>query len=220
MYKFFLLTLLSTVFLTALEIRQTPIEFGQKRVELTKEYIKSHYNLDVTDIKIVPKIIVIHHTAIDDFGSSLSCFKTETLSNTRADINKGGTVNVSTHFMVERDGTIHQLMPLDMMARHVIGLNYNSIGIENVGGQNSKENLTPEQLRANIELVKEIKSRIPTIEYVIGHYEYRCFEGSELWLEADNKYRTIKDDPSREFMSAIRESIEGFKDAPCAKRDR
>ncbi len=215
MYKFFLLTLLSAVFLTALEIRQTPIEFGQKRVELTKEYIKSHYNLDVEDIKITPKIIVIHHTAIDDFDISLACFKTQTLPNERPDIHKGGAVNVSAHFIVERNGVVHQLMPLDMMARHVIGLNYNSIGIENVGGQGSKDNLTPEQLRANIELVTELKNRFPTIEYVIGHYEYRCFEGSELWLESDKKYRTRKDDPSKRFMSAIREEIEGFKDSPC-----
>lgn len=108
------------------------------RVDLTKEYIKTHYNLDVKDIKIVPKIIVIHHTAIDNFNNSLSCFHSETLPSARADIDRGGAVNVSAHFMVDRDGTIHQLMPLDSMARHVIGLNYNSIGIENVGGQNSK----------------------------------------------------------------------------------
>jgi len=220
MYKIFLTILISSVFLIAIEIKHTPIEFTKMRVDLTKEYIKTHYNLDVKDIKIVPKIIVIHHTAIDNFNNSLSCFHSETLPSARADIDRGGAVNVSAHFMVDRDGTIHQLMPLDSMARHVIGLNYNSIGIENVGGQNSKDNLTPEQLSANIELVKEIKSRFPSVEYVVGHYEYRCFEGSELWLEEDSKYRTRKDDPSKRFMSALRESIEGFKDAPCAKEKR
>jgi len=215
MYKFIIFYLLIQISLFALEIKQTPIEFGKTRVELTKEYIKSHYDLDVEDIKIIPKIIVIHHTAIDDFDISLACFKTQTLPNKRPDIHRGGAVNVSAHFMVERDGTIHQLMPPDIMARHVIGLNYNSIGIENVGGQNSKDNLTPEQLRANIELVTELKKRFPTIEYVIGHYEYRCFEEDELWLEVDKKYRTYKDDPSKRFMSEIRAQIDGLKGATC-----
>jgi len=215
MYKLIILSLLFCISLFAIEIKQTPIKFEEKRVELTKEYIKLHYNLDVADIKITPKIIVIHHTAIDDFKESLSCFKSQTLTSGRVDIHKGGAVNVSAHFMVERDGTIHQLMPPDIMARHVIGLNYNSIGIENVGGQNSKDNLTPEQLHANIELVAELKKRFPTIEYVIGHYEYRCFEDSELWLEVDKKYRTYKDDPSSRFMSEIRAQIDGLKGATC-----
>ena len=215
MNQFLSFFLFLPLFLTALEIKQTPIEFGETRVELTKKYIKSHYALDVQDIKIVPKIIVIHHTAIDDFNDSLSRFASETLPSIRADINSGGALNVSAHFMVERDGTVHQLMPLDVMARHVIGLNYNSIGIENVGGQNSKDNLTKEQLEANVALVKELQKRFSTIEYLIGHYEYRCFEGHELWLERDKNYRTYKNDPSQRFMSALRASVQGFKPAPC-----
>lgn len=215
MNRFFLLALFLPIYLAALKIEQTPIEFGEMRVELTKEYIKSHYKLDVKDIKIVPKIIVIHHTAIDDYNDSLSRFTSQTLPSDRPEIVNGGAVNVSAHFMVERDGTIHQLMPLDFMARHVIGLNYSSIGIENVGGQNSKDNLTKEQLKANIELVAELKKRFPTIEYVVGHYEYRCFETDELWLEADRKYRTFKDDPSVRFMNELRANLSGFKKAPC-----
>lgn len=220
MGKFLSFLLFLPLFLAAFEIKQTPIEFGETRVELTKKYIKSHYALDVQDIKIVPKIIVIHHTAIDDFNDSLSRFASETLPSIRADINNGGALNVSAHFMVERDGTVHQLMPLDVMARHVIGLNYNSIGIENVGGQNSKDNLTKEQLEANVALVKELQKRFSTIEYLIGHYEYRCFEGHELWLERDKGYRTHKDDPSQRFMGELRANTKGFKTAPCTQEQR
>lgn len=217
MYKTIYLLILVSISSFALEINQLPISFGEKRIELTKEYIKIRYNLDVKDIKITPKIIVIHHTAIDDFKDSFSRFTTEVLPSDRPDIQKAGAVNVSTHFMVEQDGTINQLMPLNYMGRHVIGLNYNSIGIENVGGQNSADNLTNAQLRANIELVKMLKKRFKTIEYVIGHYEYRCFEKHELWLELDDNYRTKKDDPSVRFMNELREGIDGFKGASCTK---
>ncbi|MCF6308900.1 MAG: peptidoglycan recognition protein family protein [Sulfurimonas sp.] len=217
MYKIIILFTSFCISVFALQIKQLPIKFGEKRVELTKEYIKAHYNLDVKDIKIIPRIIVIHHTAIDDFKDSISRFTSQTLPTDRPDISNGGSVNVSTHFMVERDGTINQLMPLDYMGRHVIGLNYNSIGIENVGGQNSKDNLTDAQLKSNIELIEELKKKFKTIEYVIGHYEYRCFEGSALWLELDDNYRTKKDDPAPRFMKELRSNIKGFKIAPCTQ---
>jgi beta-N-acetylhexosaminidase len=207
--------LLLALTLSAQEIIQTPIEFSTHRVELTKDYIKSHYDLDVKNIKITPKIVLIHHTAIDSFEESLKRFMPEELPSIRSDISSAGALNVSTHFMVERDGTIHQLMPLDYMGRHVIGLNYSSIGIENVGGADGADNLTNAQLEANVFLVDYLKKRFDTIEYLVGHYEYRCFEDHKLWLELDDSYRTNKDDPHPNFMEALAKKIDYLKRAPC-----
>ena len=215
MKKIILILLTFWLTLTAYEIKQTPINFGKKRIELTKEYIKNHYGLEVKDIKITPKIVLIHYTAVATFEDSLKRFKAQTLPTDRPDISKASALNVSTHFMVERDGTIHQLMPLDFMARHVIGLNYSSIGIENVGGAGYKQDLTVEQLLANIFIVNYLKKKFPTIEYVVGHHEYRCFENTSLWLELDDGYRTKKYDPGEIFMRDLRGNIKGFKVAPC-----
>jgi len=212
--KYLLLIAIAYV-LNATQIIQTPIKFSKHRVELTKSYIKAHYAIDVKDIKIVPKIILIHHTAIDSYEESLSRFMEEELPNLRADISSAGAVNVSTHFMIERDGTIHQLMPLDYMARHVIGLNYNSIGIENVGGSNGSDNLTQAQLDANVFLIKYLKEKFDTLEYLVAHYEYRCFEGTKLWLERDDGYRTQKSDPHPNFMQMLSKKINFLKRAPC-----
>ncbi|MFT7005200.1 MAG: N-acetylmuramoyl-L-alanine amidase [Sulfurimonas sp.] len=203
--------------LLAIEVQNTPIEFGKLRVELTKSYIKEHYNLTPKDITITPKIIVIHYTSIDDFNKSLERFKSSLLLTDRADIADAGVVNVSAHFMIQRDGTIHQLMPIDYMARHVIGLNYSSIGIQNVGGEHNKQNLTVEQLISNIQLINYLKKEFKTIKYLIGHNEYRCFEGSNLWLENNDTYRTKKQDPGKNFMKDIRASIKDLKGAPCKK---
>ena len=216
MYKLLFFIFLG-ISLEALEIKQTPITFTKHRVSLTQEYIKTHYNISAKDIKITPKIIVVHHTAIDDYKDSLSRFVEEKLPSDRSDISGGGSVNVSTHFMVERDGTVHQLMPLDFMARHVIGLNYNSIGIENVGGENSKDNLTKAQLKANVEIIEFLMQKYDTIDYVIAHYEYRCFEDDELWLEVDDNYRTKKDDPSKRFMDELFSKLDVYTRAPCTQ---
>jgi len=215
MKKTLLALIIASLTLFAYEIKQTSIPFGEKRVELTKVYIKSHYNLSVSDIKIVPKIVLIHYTAIDSYEKSLERFTSETLPTDRPELANAGAVNVSIHFLVERDGTIHQLMPLDFMARHVIGLNFNAIGIENVGGENNKENLTHAQLQANIFLVNYLREKFSTIEYVVGHHEYMCFEKTPLWLESDKNYRTEKHDPGVNFMRELRANIKGFKEAPC-----
>lgn len=207
--KNFLLILVLFINVYSIEIKQMPLEFTQKRVDLTKQYIKNSYGLDAENITIIPKIIVIHHTAMDDLAESFNRFNSETLTSDRKDIKKGGNLNVSAHFFVDFDGTIYSLMPETYMARHVIGLNLSSIGIENIGG--NKKELTKEQLKANIELVKYLKDKYKTIEYLIGHYEYTSFEKHPLFLEKDAKYRTIKHDPNIDFMENLRLNFPDLK---------
>jgi beta-N-acetylhexosaminidase len=207
--KKILLILVLFINVYSIEIKQMPLEFTQKRVDLTKQYIKNSYGLDVENITIIPKTIVIHHTAMDDLKESFNRFNSETLTSDRKDIKKGGNLNVSAHFFVDFDGTIYSLMPETYMARHVIGLNLSSIGIENIGG--NKKELTKEQLKANIELVKYLKDKYKTIEYLIGHYEYTSFEKHPLFLEKDAKYRTIKHDPSIDFMENLRLNFPDLK---------
>lgn len=209
MKKIFIIILLLLLNSYALEIKQMPIKFTQNRIDLTKEYIKNSYGLDVKDINIVPQIIVIHHTASDDLKESFDRFYPEILLADRKYIKKAGDLNVSAQFLVDFDGTIYSLMPETYMARHIIGLNLSSIGIENVGG--NKKALTNEQLKANIELVKYLKDKYKTIQYLIGHYEYMRFEKHPLFLEKDAKYRTIKHDPDSIFMENLRVNFPDLK---------
>jgi beta-N-acetylhexosaminidase len=189
-------------------IIQKPINFGKKRIALTKEYIKKHYALDVKDIKIKPKMIVLHWTAIMDFDDCFKRLEPQELYSDRKDIVSASALNVSAHFLVDRDGTIYQLMKDNIMARHVIGLNYVSIGVENVGGKDNKEeDLTPAQVRANIKLIRYLKAKYPDIEYLLGHHEYRKLENTKFWMEKDAGYRTTKSDPGVKFMKSVRGEI-------------
>jgi len=185
------------------------IDFTQKRKEMTKEYVKQHYGFEIKDIVIDPKMIVLHWTAVMDFEKCFLRLKGEKLYSDRGDISNAGALNVSAHFLVARDGTITQLMPDNWMARHVIGLNYSSIGIENIGGENNtKEDLTQAQVEANIKLVKYLKAKYPKIKYLLGHHEYRKMENTPFWLELDNEYRTKKADPGEKFMSSVRSQVQ------------
>ena len=189
------------------KIIDSPVLFSNNRIELTKEYIKDHYGLSPADIFVVPKIIVLHWTAVGTYDSTFAVFNKETLEGSRPDLTSAGSLNVSIQFVVDRDGAIHRLMPETWMARHCIGLNYESIGIENVGGVNDADNLTEAQVISNIELVRYLVKKYPSIKFLIGHLEYRDFEGTPYWMEKDSTYRTVKYDPGEGFMAAVRAGV-------------
>jgi N-acetyl-anhydromuramyl-L-alanine amidase AmpD len=213
-----LLPVLAACAAGAPRIVDRPIPFSPERVELTRDYIEARYGFRPADITITPRIIVLHWTAIDDVDATFRTFNPERLPG-RPDLQAAGAVNVSSQFVVGQDGTIYRLMPETWMARHVIGLNYEAIGVENVGGARGVDNLTDAQVEANIRLVRYLVKRYPTIEYVIGHHEYQAFDGHPLWRERDPSYRTVKTDPGERFMSAVRAGLADLRlrAAPAAR---
>lgn len=201
---------------TSKKIVSRPIIFDNERKQLTLEYLKAHYGLEQDSPTITPKMIVLHWTAIPTFEKTFKAFNNPTLANGRPDIKLASRLNVSSQFVVDQDGTIYSLMPETYMARHVIGLNYCAIGVENVGG--TKETpLTEAQVKANIWLVKYLAKKYG-IEYLIGHYEYTDFEGHELWLEKDSGYRTKKTDPGKQFLNAVKEGTKELNLKPAPKK--
>lgn len=190
--------------------------FDEQRKALTLEYLKDHYDLEQETPTIIPKMIVLHWTVIPTFEKSFETFNPSTLPG-RPDLQAASALNVSSQFMVDRDGTIYRLLPETIMARHVIGLNHCAIGVENIGGTNDLP-LTKAQVKANIWLVDYLANKYD-IEYVIGHYEYTNFEGHELWLEKDDGYRTEKTDPGEDFMTKVRKATNqhNFKPVPSKK---
>ena len=202
----FVLVCLSFIMIAScgsVNITDKPIDFDEQREKLTLEYLQTRYGLEQSEPSIDPKMIVVHWTAIPTLEESFKAFKGPLLPNTRSDITTAGALNVSAHFLVDRDGTIYRLMPETTMARHVIGLNHCAIGIENVGGTQNTP-LTKKQLKANVELIRYLKKKYPNIDYLIGHFEYTRFEEHPLWLEIDDGYRTEKTDPGADFMERIR----------------
>jgi len=197
-------------------ISERPISFSDARKRATEDYIAQHYGLSGREAKIDPKMIVLHWTGIRDVEAAWKTFDKETLPKERGDISAGGGLNVSAHFLVGRDGRILQLMPPDRMARHAIGLNLSAIGIENVGGVDDRDDLTPAQAEADAWLIRRLKGEFPGIEYLIGHHEYLRFEGHPLWLENQAGYRTQKSDPGDRFMREVRTRIKdlGLKGPP------
>ena len=188
------------------KIIQSPLEFNTKRKRLTLDYIREHYDPLANNIFIEPRMIVIHWTGANNINTVYHNFnRTELDSRSPSKTLNAGKLNLSSHFIVDRDGTIHQLVPETWMARHVIGLNRVAIGIENIGGP--EQGLTEEQLEANHWLIDYLAKKHPRIDYLIGHYEYLNFWNSPLWEERYPDYISIKPDPGQLFMAKLNQRV-------------
>ena len=198
----------------SLRIVDKPIVFDEARMRLTLDYMKERYDMTLPSPVISPEMIVVHWTVYPTLEQSYQAFYAPTLPASRASIQHAGALNVSSHYMIDRDGTIYQLMPDTLMARHVIGLNYCAIGIENIG-DGKDHPLTEAQFEANARLIRHLAETY-AIGYLIGHHEYRKFIDHPLWKEKDPTYLTDKDDPGDAFMARLRDRLSDlkFKEAP------
>jgi beta-N-acetylhexosaminidase len=143
-----------------------PIPFGPKRRAEMAAYSKRHYGIDSWRLTS-PKVIVEHYTASEAFSSTYNYFYGDT-----PDVELGELPGVCSHFVIDKDGTIYQLVPLTTMCRHTVGLNYTSIGIEHVGTSDAEILADPRQLQASLRLTLWLmQEKHIQLRNVIGHSE-------------------------------------------------
>lgn len=184
-------------------IFEKPIIFNEEREKLSLEYLKNRHGIDKETATIDPSMVVVHWTAVPTLESTFDVFNPVHLGG-RPELTSASNLNVSAHFLVDRDGTIFRLLPDTTFARHTIGLNYMAIGIENIGGPDAP--LTKAQLKANAELIRYLHKK-HQLTYVIGHHEYYSFQGTDIWKETDPNYLTQKQDPGDRFMKKLRKKL-------------
>ena len=106
-----------------------------------------------------------------------------------------GTGN-SGHFYVDRDGTLHQYLPVDRVAHHTRGYNARSIGVElvNTGRypdwldsrrQAMDEPYPRAQVDVLLALLKQLQATLPSLQWIAGHEDL------------DTTQVPATDDPSR-----------------------
>ncbi|WP_205501213.1 peptidoglycan recognition protein family protein [Rufibacter psychrotolerans] len=178
-----------------------PVVFDEERKRLSLEYLQTRHGITKETPSITPTMVVLHWTGSHTVEDGFNTMNPAVLPGRRQAIAGASALNVAAQFLVDRDGTIFRQLPDTAFGRHVIGLNYCAVGVENVGSDNAP--LTRAQLKANEAIIRYLKKKY-NIEYVIGHYEYKDFVGHPLWKEADSTYRTMKTDPGESFMKRIR----------------
>lgn len=189
----------------ALAIVDAPLKWSDARAGLTLEYRRAHSDVAATDLTIAPRVIVLHHTGGDSAKGTRGYFDNTEIEASRKELRRAGKVNVSSHYVVDRDGTIYRLQPDTRFARHCIGLNHLAIGIENVG-DDKKWPLTDAQVTANAALVRELAAT-HAITHVLGHHEVMGFRDHVYYVERDPAYRNSKPDPGAAFMARVRAAV-------------
>ena len=140
------------------------IPFGPARRAETAAYAKRHYGVSTWRLRD-PRVIVEHYTASDT--SPYAYFAANT-----PDPELGELPGVCAHFVIDRDGTIYQLVRLDTICRHTVGLNWTAIGIEHVGYSARDILGDRRQLAASLKLTRWLRCRYGiATKNVTGHSE-------------------------------------------------
>lgn len=142
------------------------IPFGARRKAEMRAYAERHYGLDRYRL-VHPRVIVEHVTATTSFSAAYDTFADDV-----PDAELHELPATCAHFVVDRDGTIRQLVSLSLMCRHTVGLNWTAIGIENVGMSDADVMGDSRQLRASLRLTRWLQRRFGiATRNVIGHNE-------------------------------------------------
>ncbi len=143
-----------------------PIPFGAQRKQETAAYAQRHYGIDDYHLRH-PHVIVEHYTVTATFQQAFNTFAPDVPDSELHEL--PGTC---AHFVVDRDGTIYQLVRLSIMCRHTVGLNYTAIGIEHVGFSDGQILGDKRQIAASLKLTRWLRCRYGiAVKDVIGHSE-------------------------------------------------
>ena len=87
-----------------------------------------------------------------------------------------GFATIGYHYVIYRDGSIHEGRPLEQIGAHCVGHNKHSIGICYIGGcasdgKTPKDTRTSEQKEALLSLLRRLKARFPNAT-IHGHRDF------------------------------------------------
>jgi len=148
------------------EVVGKPIAFPAKRKAEMQAYASRHYGLATWRLRN-PKVIVEHITVSSTFSSAFNTFNADV-----ADAELHELPGTCAHFVIDANGTIYQLVPLGVMCRHTVGLNWTAIGIEHVGLSDAQVMGNARQLASSLALTAWLMGRFGIkLGDVIGHNE-------------------------------------------------
>ncbi len=172
------------------------IPYGHHRRRQMAAYSRRHYGTwswHLTD----PRVVVQHYTDGTSFSSAWNTFAANSRHN-------GELPGTCAHFIIDTDGTIYQLVPLEIRCRHAVGMNWTSVGIEHVGTSDHQVLSNRAQMRSSLRLTVWLMARFGiNVGNVIGHAEtlrsryhrehyrsWRCLVHADFPRRAMRKYRS------------------------------
>lgn len=143
-----------------------PIPYGPKRKAEMAAYALRHYGIAGWRLT-APRVIVEHAMSVGSFAAAYRVFSVDAPDSELREL-----PGDCAHFVIDRDGAVYQLVALDTMCRHTVGLNSTAIGIEHLGGSDREILDNPRQIASSLALTLWLMSRYRiSLGNVIGHNE-------------------------------------------------
>ncbi|MBI2263897.1 MAG: N-acetylmuramoyl-L-alanine amidase [Armatimonadetes bacterium] len=140
----------------------------QKWEKEYRAYFQRHYHDD--SLELAPKAIVMHYTASATMTSAYNTFR----NGAPYDDGDVGVVfgHLSSHFIIDNDGKIYQILPLSRKCRGAYGVNHVAISIEMAALNEASLLKNRKLINSSHELVRYLaeKYNIPG-DKVYGHYQ-------------------------------------------------
>lgn len=188
-----------------------------------KAYFWRHYR--ERSITFKPSLICMHYTVVPSAASVYDMF----CRGTNMCAGDEGTVfgHVSVHLMIDKDGTVYQLLPFDRRCTGAYGVNHKAISIEMVATSEGDLLSRPVQLYNSFCVVRNLmrKYNIP-LTGIIAHSDVS--DGKDVVPDytdyADSKYpdrypsSSKRTDPGPTYMAILRDYLAVFGPAPAAGR--
>jgi beta-N-acetylhexosaminidase len=177
-------------------ISWSKIPFGAARKRQMAAYSRRHYGEREWRL-FDPQVVVEHYTSGTSFDAAWNHFAANGL-------HLGERPGVCAHFLIDTDGTIHQLVNLGVRCRHAIGMNWTAIGIEHVGTSAGDVLGNAPMMRSSLRLTAWLMLRFGIdVGNVIGHAEilespfhrelyedWRCSTHADFDHREMRRYRT------------------------------
>jgi len=181
-----------------------------------REYFERHYK--DPSLLLEPKAIVLHYTATKNLEDTLNIF----IQGKEYNDGDVGLLfsHLSVHYVIDRDGTVYQTLPLDRRCRGAYGVNHVALSIEMVAWDEEDLLSQKKTVEASFELVRYLMEKfdIPP-EMVWGHYQVSEGKYSDSYVKdyytdyGDSKCPDfypegdIRSDPGKNYMKKLFEYL-------------
>lgn len=180
--------------------------------EWTDEY-RAYFDRHYHDprVQLQPSLICMHYTVTESAEAVWNSFNRGCYMSNG---NKGSVFgHVSVHLMIDKDGTVYQLLPFDRRCTGAYGVNHKAISIEMVAADEADLLSRAQQVWSSFCVVRDLMKRydIP-LQGVIAHYEvsagksvvpdYLDYNDTEYPDRYPKKY--FRYDPGTTYMAWLR----------------
>jgi len=177
---------------------ERPIVFDDERERLTREYRAARYGQVGVTSRIDPHGLVVHFTGAATLDASLALYRAPRVDpQLHPRLAARSPLGSSVHFVVDPEGDIYQLMPLNQMARHAGPLNTTALGVALVGSREA--DITSSQRVALSDLAAADIYGTPT-PFLVGHHDIERLRRSAYWRDPADAPLVLPSVPGDFFM--------------------